>query len=729
MTYDAKRPFVHICGSVAPYSARFFEAIATAFKMDLNVLACAGREPHRGWEIPAPRNYSLKEIPGLRLHRDELSNIYLNPSVLREMIRLRPGVISIGSFSPTMILAALYAIATRTPLGIGTDGSIESDPGRTSRVHRWVRQLLVPRATVGIAASQASRELLEHFGLPSERCIIVPLVTAWDSPSEIPGFEDRPYDVLFCGTINERKGADFFGEVLKRCKAKGRTVSARIIGHGPLQEDLEKSLAEAGIPARFDGYLQAEDLPAAYGSAKLFLFPSRSDPWGLVANEAILCGTPVIGSPHAVSSVELVGPYEAGLVLPLDVEAWSDAVIETLDSKERWLELQGNHARACGSFSVERAVAAFRDILETIDEPPTNKLRSRPVQTAPRDLLAAGLKAMHASRSHQLFAPHYRGLGAIFMLHRVDPVSAEPGSFAPHRHLSITPDYLTRVIGLVRAMGYDTVALDEVPERLEHPRGRPFAAFTLDDGYRDNLLHAYPVFRTEDVPFTIYVPSQWPEGRGELWWRALEEVIAGSRSIEPRMEGLSGSLPAGTVDEKARAFEAIQRALVQMDEAAKYAHTRDLAGRYGVDLAALCRSEIMTWDEIRELSQDPLVTIGAHTRTHAALSKIDDTDLRREIAGCRAELEAALGRPCRHLAYPYGSADMAGPREFAAAADAGFLTAVTARRGLLYAEHSRRLTALPRIALEGQRQDERCIEVQLSGAPFALRNGLRHHVA
>jgi peptidoglycan/xylan/chitin deacetylase (PgdA/CDA1 family) len=138
---------------------------------------------------------------------------------------------------------------------------------------------------------------------------------------------------------------------------------------------------------------------------------------------------------------------------------------------------------------------------------------------------------------------------------------------------------------------------------------------------------------------------------------------------------------------------------------------------------------MMTWDEIRELVRDKLVTIGAHSRTHALLAKLNDPDMCDEVAGSRARIEAVLGRPCRHFAYPYGSAHFAGPREFAATREAGFATAVTARRGLLYPEHRDRLAALPRIPLEGHMQDERLIEVQLSGAPFALRDGLRRRMA
>jgi peptidoglycan/xylan/chitin deacetylase (PgdA/CDA1 family) len=264
-------------------------------------------------------------------------------------------------------------------------------------------------------------------------------------------------------------------------------------------------------------------------------------------------------------------------------------------------------------------------------------------------------------------------------------------------------------------------------DRLIRPGRRRFAAFTLDDGYRDNLLHAYPVFSAENVPFTIYIPSEWPETKGAPWWCAIEEVVANCRSVEPGIKGLPVILQTGTVEEKFRTFRAMEQRLLHLDEVARRAWARDLARRYGVE--ATCRNELMNWEEIRELVRDKLVTIGAHSKTHAILAKLNDADMCDEIVGSRARIEAELGRPCRHFAYPYGSADFAGPREFAATIEAGFATAVTARRGLLYPGHRNRLAVLPRIPLEGHMQDEGLIEVQLSGAPFALRDGLRRRMA
>jgi peptidoglycan/xylan/chitin deacetylase (PgdA/CDA1 family) len=91
----------------------------------------------------------------------------------------------------------------------------------------------------------------------------------------------------------------------------------------------------------------------------------------------------------------------------------------------------------------------------------------------------------------------------------------------------------------------------------------------------------------------------------------------------------------------------------------------------------------------------------------------------------RSVLEAALGRKPAHLAYPVGDPTSAGPREFRIAAELGFKTAVTTRPGVLFKAHRDHLTALPRISVNGEFQQQRYLKVLMSGAATAMWNGFR----
>ena len=339
-------------------------------------------------------------------------------------------------------------------------------------------------------------------------------------------------------------------------------------------------------------------------------------------------------------------------------------------------------------------------------------------------LLKAALAALHYARADRAFGRLTQGAGVIFMLHHVAP--SGPERFHPNRILSITPEFLDLVIRHILAAGFEVISLDDIPDRLACGAcDTPFAAFTFDDGYRDNVQYALPVFRTHGLPFTDYVPSGFPDGEANLWWLTLEEVVRTASSITARLGESEMTFSCVTLAEKERAYHKLYWAFRNLPERQARAVIAALAQTHAVDGAAIAREIVMTWEEVRALASDPLVTIGAHTQHHLALAQLSEDEARAEIALSIARLERELGRPCRHFSYPYGDAASAAEREFRLAREAGVLTAVTTRKGLLHARHVNQLTALPRLSLNGDYQDERFVKVLLSGVPFALRDAVK----
>ena len=335
------------------------------------------------------------------------------------------------------------------------------------------------------------------------------------------------------------------------------------------------------------------------------------------------------------------------------------------------------------------------------------------------------MSAFYHARGHKLLAPLTRGRGAILMLHSVSNEARR--DFDPNAGLRVTPEFLDRAIRLVRAEGYDIISLDEVPARLAAAAGqRPFVAFTLDDGYRDNLTVALPVFQRHHVPFCIYIPTAFAEGRADLWWYALEGAINAGQPLEVTIDGNRRILPCSNPAGQRKAWSEVYWWLRGLDEDDARRQVSALCAQAGFDAGQLSDRLLMPAQEIAQIARDPLCTIGAHTVNHYSLAKLELERCRNEILRSRNGLEAILGRPVRHFSYPYGSPADAGPREFAIAAEFGFATAVTTRKGLLFAGHADHLTALPRLSLNGEAQDERLLAVLLGGAPFALLNRFRH---
>jgi peptidoglycan/xylan/chitin deacetylase (PgdA/CDA1 family) len=343
-------------------------------------------------------------------------------------------------------------------------------------------------------------------------------------------------------------------------------------------------------------------------------------------------------------------------------------------------------------------------------------------------MLKAALSAMYFSGAHRAMAPVTRGVGVMLALHQVRPEL--PGKFEPNRILKISPEFLDQAIGHVRGQGFDIVSLDEAHWRLVEGRfERRFACFTFDDGYRDNLEHAYPVFRRHGLPLAIYIPTDYADGRGDLWWLALEKVVSEVDSLSLRMAGDRRTFRTETPAGKEAAFHELYWWLRGIDEAEARGLVRDLCQEAGIDVAGLCGELMMGWDEIRRIAGDPLVTIGAHTKSHFALARLSYAQARLEMEDSIRRIERELGQRPQHFSYPYGTPGSAGAREFQIARELGMKTAVTTRKGLLFPEHGAHLMALPRLSLNGDYQHRRYLSVLMSGAPFYFWNGMRRVVA
>lgn len=325
------------------------------------------------------------------------------------------------------------------------------------------------------------------------------------------------------------------------------------------------------------------------------------------------------------------------------------------------------------------------------------------------------LEMLHAARR---FHPASRGRGVIFTLHHVRPALA-PSAFQPNGHLEVTPEFLDAAISALFAEGYEPVALEDVPARLAAPGGRRFFAMTLDDGYRDNRDHALPVFRKHGVPCTVFVTKGYIERSHTMWWRTAEALIAKGENIALDLDTAPRPIVCASSADKVRAFGQIAAVALhsRQDEAIDALDRSALSS--DIDPLALVDEAVMDADELRSFSADPLVSLGAHSVSHASLAHLDEARLYEELRGSRDTVAAITGRPPKTFAYPYGKAAAASEREFRAAARAGYEIAVTTVPGILAGDAMTRAPmALPRISLNGYFQKPRYVTALASGLAF-----------
>ncbi|MGV8936330.1 MAG: polysaccharide deacetylase family protein [Allorhizobium sp.] len=335
-----------------------------------------------------------------------------------------------------------------------------------------------------------------------------------------------------------------------------------------------------------------------------------------------------------------------------------------------------------------------------------------------RAIIANGLNAAWLlSRAGAMGAA--RGRGAIFTLHHVRPFQAHAAN--PNRHLEVTPEFLDTAIRQLKHDGYRFAAVADLPALLADTTDpRPFATFTLDDGYDNNAAHALPVFERHGVPFTVFVCKGFSERSHTIWWETADALVNARNAIELDFGTGPRRLKTGTPAEKIAAFCAISDAVFSTDEADAIAGLDRTALAAGVDPRALTADLVMDESALRKLCGHPLATLGAHTVSHRALSALGDSDVADEMRMSADYVETIVGERPQVLAYPYGDQRSVCARTERIAKEQGFAMVVTTAPGTLGNVDRDRLWSLPRISLNGYYQSRRAVSALASGIPFTL---------
>ncbi len=342
-----------------------------------------------------------------------------------------------------------------------------------------------------------------------------------------------------------------------------------------------------------------------------------------------------------------------------------------------------------------------------------------------KKLVSLSAPAITTLGLHRLFDKKYSGKGHILMFHRVLP-KTERLRVHNHESLEIDPYHLEQTILFFKKRNFQFISIDELPEYLIENSSRKFVIFTLDDGYKDNLLHAYPVFKKYAVPFTIYITNNFINGTAVMWWYLLEEVLLNNEQISFNWQGKHFEFHCSTLSQKESAFEDLRKMIVtELTPDRHLEQLGEIFGKYIGDLYSYTKEHALSWKEVRKLSEDPLTTIGAHTANHFPLRQLSSDELEDEICRSREELKKQLKREIHHFAYPFGKKMEAGIKEFEFVKHQGFKTAVTTNIGNVFSEHIDHLHKLPRVNINALTTSD-VLELHISGVVPFLKNGINH---
>ena len=286
-------------------------------------------------------------------------------------------------------------------------------------------------------------------------------------------------------------------------------------------------------------------------------------------------------------------------------------------------------------------------------------------------------------------------LGLVYMLHHI--TEKNPNGIPTNEDLKVSPQFLETIIIKYKKQGFSFVSLDELSEIIasEKTPEHPFIAFTIDDGYLDNYTEALPVFERQQVPFTIFVATDFIDQKAILWWDILEDLILKNDSIH-----IGGKeFRCRTFQEKWDVFRILRKIILCIDPKKLKEALEELFSYYNIDWYEPIRRQAMNWEQVKTISQHPLCTIGGHTVSHTVLNQLNEKEFHQEVSLGIEKLQAVIGKPIHHFAYPYGSPNEIGEREYQLISEFGFKTVFSSYGGCITNENKHNTTHLPRVYL------------------------------
>jgi glycosyltransferase involved in cell wall biosynthesis len=314
---------------IAPYRIPVFNALKRRPEIDLHVVFLSESDPGlRQWRVyKAEICFPYEVLPSWRGHIGR-HNLLLNQGLSTALDRIKPDVILCGGYNyPASWQAAVWAKFRRVPFLLWSE-STAADSRRRYWAVELAKAQFVRLCRGFVVPGRSSFDYLRGLGIPERLIFRAPnavdtamfsTAAARQNPSGVQARHSLPQRYfLFVGRLVAAKGVFDLIEAYAQLHESVRSqVGLVFVGDGDARSDLVRlsGKAEPG-EVRFLGFMHREQLPELYALADGLIFPTHSDTWGLVVNEAMSCKLPVVATNVAGCVADLVQEDWNGFVVP-----------------------------------------------------------------------------------------------------------------------------------------------------------------------------------------------------------------------------------------------------------------------------------------------------------------------------------------------------------------------------------------------------------------------------
>ena len=362
---------------IPPYRLPLYEAIAAGVP-EFQVFISTPMEPNRSW-TPNWESLNVKLQKTLTLKRSwkhphgfsEDFYVHFPYDTFWLLMKYQPDIVISGEMGLRTLQALIYRKLNPSSRAIlWATVSEYSEQGR-GKLREGLRQVVLPQADAVMVNGKSGSRYVRQFGVSEDRIFFAPYTTNIEPFMDVPisRSPEVAHRLLYVGQLVERKGIMPFLSTL-RCwiqKNPERKLELWIVGDGPLREALAQEKTITNLEVQFLGNVEYKNLPKIYAQGGIFVFPTLADEWGLVTNEAMAAGLPVLGSLYSQSVEELIVEGETGWTFrPDQPEEMYDALDRSLLTSHEALENMRVKAREQISHLTPKFVAT--SIFKAIEE-------------------------------------------------------------------------------------------------------------------------------------------------------------------------------------------------------------------------------------------------------------------------------------------------------------------------------------------------------------------------
>jgi glycosyltransferase involved in cell wall biosynthesis len=354
---------------IAPYRIPVFNALAERQEVDLHVIFLSENDPSmRQWQIYKDEiKFHYDVLPSWR-RRFGRYNLLLNGNVLSTLNQMKPNAVLCGGYNyMASWQCAYWARVHRVPLLLWSE-STALDKRQGHHLVEFTKARFLNLCRAFVVPGKSSLQYLQDLGITGDRIFIAP--NAVDVKLFAGFAEEALRDVLqvrarhslpsrfflYVGRLVRTKGVYELLEAYARLDRETRAeVGLLLVGDGVERSKLtERAFQIVPGAIQFVGFVQRDGLPDFYALADALIFPTHSDTWGLVVNEAMSCGLPVIVANVAGCAADLVQNGWNGFVVPpKDPAQLAEAMARFADDSVLRAEMASRSRERIAAYSPE----------------------------------------------------------------------------------------------------------------------------------------------------------------------------------------------------------------------------------------------------------------------------------------------------------------------------------------------------------------------------------------